>query len=69
MVAVHNVSSPTLSKSRNQGFALGGKLASSPIRREGMTVSCANTLETTLTTMSDGELLYLKCTCMFSCFW
>ncbi|KAI8540160.1 hypothetical protein RHMOL_Rhmol09G0240600 [Rhododendron molle] len=53
MVAVHNVSSPTLSKSRNQGFALGGKLASSPIRREGMTVSCANTLETTLTTMSD----------------
>ncbi|KAE9451535.1 hypothetical protein C3L33_16569, partial [Rhododendron williamsianum] len=53
MVAVHNVSSPTLSKSRNQGFALGGKLASSPIRREGMTVSCANMLETTLTTMSD----------------
>ncbi|XP_058183918.1 uncharacterized protein LOC131301576 isoform X2 [Rhododendron vialii] len=52
MVALHNVSSPTLSKSRNQSFALGGKLAS-PIRQEGMTVSCANTLETTSMTMSD----------------
>ncbi|KAH7841160.1 hypothetical protein Vadar_026430 [Vaccinium darrowii] len=55
MVAVHSVSWPT-SKSQTQGFALCGRLASSPTRREGMIASRASTLETTLATMSDdGE--------------
>ncbi|XP_057484110.1 uncharacterized protein LOC130770617 isoform X3 [Actinidia eriantha] len=50
MVAVHNVSWPTLSKSHIQGFALGGKLVSYPV-----VVSCATTSETTVAT--DSEVL------------
>ncbi|PSS32507.1 Pyruvate carboxylase subunit B like [Actinidia chinensis var. chinensis] len=55
MVAVHNVSWPTLSKSHIQGFALGGKLVSYPARREEVVISCATTSETTVAT--DSEVL------------
>ncbi|GFY83468.1 biotin/lipoyl attachment domain-containing protein [Actinidia rufa] len=53
MVAVHNVSWPTLSKSHIQGFALGGKLVSYPAKQEEVVVSCATTSETTVATDSD----------------
>ncbi|PSS34435.1 Pyruvate carboxylase subunit B like [Actinidia chinensis var. chinensis] len=55
MVAVHNVSWPTLSKSHIQGFALGGKLVSYPAKREEVVVSCVTKSETTAATDSDDS--------------
>ena len=68
MVAVHNVSWPTLSKSHIQGFALGGKLVSYPAKREEVVVSCVTKSETTAATDSDGELFYVIFICRFGCF-
>ncbi|XP_057509931.1 uncharacterized protein LOC130792416 isoform X3 [Actinidia eriantha] len=55
MVAVHNVSWPTLSKSHIQGFALGGRLVSYPTKREEVVVSCVMKSETTVGTDSDDS--------------
>ncbi|KAL7229230.1 hypothetical protein ACSBR2_007850 [Camellia fascicularis] len=55
MVAVHNATWPTLSRSHIQGLTCGGKLVSIPIRREGMVVSCIKASETAVAAKSDDS--------------
>ncbi|THG10597.1 hypothetical protein TEA_012344 [Camellia sinensis var. sinensis] len=50
MVAVHNATWPTLSRSHIQGLTFGGSI---PIRREGMVVSCIKASETVVAAKSD----------------
>ncbi|KAI8030166.1 Biotin carboxyl carrier protein of acetyl-CoA carboxylase [Camellia lanceoleosa] len=50
MVAVHNATWPTLSRSHIQGLTFGGSI---PIRQEGMVVACIKAFETVVAAKSD----------------
>ena len=56
MVAAHNATWPTVSRSHIQGPAFSEKLVSNPVKWGGMIVSCLKKSETTGAVKSDGEL-------------
>ncbi|PSS33274.1 Biotin carboxyl carrier protein of acetyl-CoA carboxylase [Actinidia chinensis var. chinensis] len=55
MVAAHNATWPTISRSHIQGAAFSEKLVSNPVKRGGMIVSCLKKSETTGAVKSDDS--------------
>ncbi|XP_057489124.1 uncharacterized protein LOC130775053 isoform X2 [Actinidia eriantha] len=55
MVASHNATWPTISRSHIQGAAFSEKLVSNPVKRGGMIVSCLKKSETTGAVKSDDS--------------
>ncbi|KAK9283332.1 hypothetical protein L1049_011571 [Liquidambar formosana] len=55
MVPMCNATLPISSKLHIQGFTVGGKLVSYPVKRKGTLVSCVKTSETAITAKSDDR--------------